>query len=143
MVINTNSKNVSSILNGGSRVSKLQESALKIQGTCRDNNMNLIPRWIARQENKEADYLSRCSDSDDWAIQRWVFNWLDTLWGPHTYDRFAPDSNTKCKLFSLRWWCPGTAAIYAFSISWKEHNSWLVPPPILISKCLEKLVNDG
>ena len=143
VVINTDSKNVSSILNVGSRVSELHESALKIHGTCRDKHINLIPRWIARQENKEADYLSRCSDSDDWAIQRWVFNWLDTLWGPHTYDRFASDYNTKCKLFSSRWWCPGTAAIDAFSISWNEHNSWLVPPPRLISKCLKKLVHDG
>ena len=143
VVINTDSKNVSSILNVGSRVSELQESALKIHSTCRDKHINLIPRWIARQGNKEADYLSRCSDSDDWAIQRWVFNWLDTLWGPHAYDRFASDYNTKCKLFSSRWWCPGTAAIDAFSISWNEHNSWLVPPPRLISKCLKKLVNDG
>ena len=72
-------------------MSELQESTLKIHGTCRDKHINLIPRWIARQENKEADYLSRCSDSDDLAIQRWVFDLLDTLWGPHMYDRFASD----------------------------------------------------
>ena len=114
VVINTDSKNVFSILNVGSCVSELQERALKIHSTCGDKHINLIPRWIARQKNKEADNLSRCSDSDDWAIQRWVFNCLDTLWGPHTYDRFASDYNTKCKLFSSRWWCPGTAAIDAF-----------------------------
>ena len=49
VVIYTNSKNVSSILNVGSRVSELQENTLKIHGTCRDKHINLIPRWRARQ----------------------------------------------------------------------------------------------
>ncbi|CAG2207949.1 unnamed protein product [Mytilus edulis] len=39
--------------------------------------------WIPRTENERADYLSRIIDSDDWAISEFVFQIVESLWGPH------------------------------------------------------------
>lgn len=143
VLIKTDNRNVTSILKAGSRVSELQEKAVAVNKTCMSKSVSLVPTWIPRDKIEKADFLSRCSDSDDWGIKAWVFLWLDRLWGPHTYDRFASDYNAKCAIFSSRWWCPGTSAIDAFSESWKGHNNWLVPPPRLIVKCLHKLRNEG
>ncbi|MEW8548152.1 MAG: reverse transcriptase domain-containing protein [Candidatus Thiodiazotropha sp.] len=143
VVLKTDNKNVTSILKTGSRVPELQEKAIAVNEACSSKSVCLLPTWVPREKIEKADFLSRCTDSDDWGMKWWVFLWLDHLWGPHTYDRFASDYNAKCATFSSRWWCPGTSAIDAFSESWQGHNNWLVPPPRLIVRCLHKLRNEG
>lgn len=143
VVVKTDNKNATSILKSGSRISELHEKAVSVNESCMNRNICLIPNWVPRENVERADFLSRCTDSDDWSMKSWVFAWLDRLWGPHTYDRFATDYNAKFKVFSSRWWCPGTSAIDGFSESWKGQNNWLVPPPRLIVKCLLKLSKEG
>ena len=46
---------------------------------------------MPRNDNERADALSRIIDYDDWSINPSVFKWLDSIWGPHTVDRFATD----------------------------------------------------
>ena len=38
-----------------------------------------------------------------------------------------------------RFWCPGTEAVDAFSVSWAGENNWLVPPIFLIAKVLNHM----
>ena len=120
----------------------MQEVALNVNSLCRQNCINLVPKWVPRAHNFEADFLSRCSDSDDWSVLNFAFSTFEARWGSHTFDRFACDYNTKCASFNSRHWCPGTSGIDAFAHSWIGENNWLVPPPRLISRCVRKVLNE-
>ena len=82
--------------------------------------------------------LSRRYDCDDWEVQDHIFKYLELLWGPHDADRFAYDYNAKCTYFDSKFWCPGTSGIDAFTVNWEGKNNWLVSPPTLIPKVINK-----
>ena len=42
---------------------------------------------------------------------------------PHAMDRFANHENTQLPRFNSRFWCPGTEAVDAFSVSWAGENN--------------------
>ena len=48
--------------------------------------------------------------------------------------------NTQLPCFNSRFWCPGTEAVDAFSVSWAGENNWLIPPIFLIPKVLNHMV---
>jgi hypothetical protein len=39
------------------------------------------------------DYLSRIIDTDDWQTTVEFYSYLDSMWGPHSVDRFANVDN--------------------------------------------------
>lgn len=135
----SDNKNVKSILSSGSRKKELQEIAMNVYDLCKERGITLIPEWIPRDENQRADYLSRCVDCDDWEVTDFNFQYLDKRWGPHTVDRFSSNYNNKLVRFNSRWWVPGTEAVNAFDQQWSGECNWMVPPPRLISLCLNKL----
>ena len=90
------------------------------------------PCWVKRDENCTADSLSRIVDYDDYGVTDEFFNYADTLYGPHTVDRFANESNKKLSRFNSLFWSPGTEAVDAFSVHWGNENNWLVPPVYLL-----------
>ena len=139
VIVNTDNKNVSSILKIGSKKPYLHEVSIKLHEFCVKNCIEMIPKWVPRTDNFVADHLSRCSDSDDWSISDFIFTTLENKWGLHTVDRFVCHYNAKCEVFNSRFWCPGTSGIDAFSVSWVGENNWVVPPPRLLSKCLNKI----
>lgn len=135
----SDNKNVSSVLQIGSRKSDLQKLALDTYHICEKGSIVISPEWIPREDNVRADNLSRCTDSDDWSVKWWVFKMLDQKWGPNSVDRFASHFNNKCVRFNSRWWVPGTEAIDALKEKWTGENNWLVPPPRLILNCINKI----
>ena len=86
--------------------------------------------------------LSRTRESDDWQIHIDIFTNLDSLWGPHSMDRFATNLNSHCKSFNSRFWCPHTKGVDAFSQNWSGECNWMVPPPRLILRALNKMKKD-
>ena len=112
--INTDNKNVTSIVNNGRRKTDLQVLACELNTLCFENDLTIKTQWISRDQNKLADSLSRYSACDDWGISREVFDYLDRLWSAHTVDRFATDYNTKCRRFNSKFWCKCTEAVDAF-----------------------------
>ena len=59
LIVNSDNKNVCNIINIGSRKIYLQVKALSLVEQCKQHNMYLIPKWIPRNENEQADFLSR------------------------------------------------------------------------------------
>ena len=72
------SQNAASILLKGSRVPELLVLALSIFNTCKQNNVDLNTVWIPREQNAQADFLSRIIDVDDWQTTTEFFKFLDT-----------------------------------------------------------------
>ena len=140
VTFHTDNKNAVSIINKGSKVQELQQLSLEIYRCCLLENITLHIIWLPRKENEQADLLSRIIDIDDWGISSEYFQFLDDLWGPHTFDRFANMDNNKVDKFSSLYWNPGSSAVDAFSCHWAQENNLLVPPVSLVCKCINHLV---
>ena len=125
----SDNQNVVRILDTGSRNPPLQEEALAIFSVASWNLIRIDPEWIPCTENLQADYLSHLQDRDDWAIQPFVFQEFDQLWGPHSVDRYTDHLNTKLPRFNSRYWCPSTEAVDAFTCNWGQDTKWVCPLP--------------
>ena len=62
---------------------------LNIFNLCIDNKINLLPKWVPRDDNVITDLASKNIDRDDFMLHPDIFAALDILWGPHTIDRFS------------------------------------------------------
>lgn len=140
--VNTDNKNITSILKHGSKNTELHNIACELYTLCAEHNVKLTPQWIPREQNKLADSLSRYSDCDDWGIHNHVFIKLDAQWGKHSVDRFATDYNSKCDRFNSKYWCKSTEAIDAFTQNWSKEINWLVPPPNIACRVIHKICDD-
>ena len=137
----TDNQNVVRIVQYGSRNAALQAEALAIFSMCVNNHIHIEPEWIPREQNQLADYYSRIVDYDDWMLNPAVFAWLDSLWGPHTIDRFASPRNTQVERFNSRFWTPGSEAVDAFTCNWGEDNNWWCPPVYLVPRVIRHAQN--
>ena len=125
----TDNQNITRIIHRGSMKTDLEALVEDIVHLCAKYHIIVTPIWIPREENQLADYLSKLTDVDDWGIQPHIFQWITTLWGPFTIDRFATWYNAKCRRFNSRFWNPGCEGVDAFSLNWSGENNWVVPPP--------------
>ena len=116
------------IIDRGSTKPDLQTLAKEIVNLCNNHRVSVIPVWVPRDNNQLADYLSKLTDFDDWGIHSDIFQWLNTLWGPFTVDRFATWYNTECISFNSRFWNPGSEGVDAFIQNWQGENNRVVPP---------------
>ena len=121
-------------MQAGSGKQHLQSIALNIFETCFKFGIYLDMEWIPRTLNDKADYISRIRDLDDWQVNPLVFANVNAPWGPHSVDCFANVDNTQLPKFYSRFWCPGSAAVDAFTVNWSgDINGW-VPPFHLIAR---------
>ena len=128
---------VEAVLKKGSMKYELQELALYVANLCDSIPMELDVQWIPRSQNSEADLLSRQVDFDDWGVSPEFFKYVDSIWGPHTIDRFADEYNSKLPSFNSKFWCPSTSGVDAFAFDWGQEMNWLVPPICLVAKAIK------
>ena len=107
----------SKIVRKGSPLPELQDMAEKIFNLCKEHRIILTVEWIPMELNEYADHLSKVVDHDDWQTSQVLFKYIDSLWGPHTIDRFASSSNTKLRRFDSKYLCPNTEQVNAFNSS--------------------------
>ena len=79
--LNTDNKNVTSIVKNGSKKSDLQIIARELNTVGSENNIKIKANWIPREQNKIADGLSRYSDCDDWGIDESFFSNFGSVMG--------------------------------------------------------------
>ena len=92
---------------------ELHMKSLNIFQFCHEHCISLDPQWVPRRENQIADEISRIVDLDDWGVSQIFFNFIDSIFGPHTVDRFADNLNKKVDRFNSKYWCPGTSRVDA------------------------------
>ena len=105
--------------------SHLQSKALEIHKLCAVHGIQLLAEWVPREENELADYLSKLSDTDGWQLNPKLFDWLDSMWGPHSIDCFESSTTKQMSRFCSRWCNPGCSGIDAFTVNWTGERVWL------------------
>ena len=136
----TDNQNCVKIVQKGSTKSHLQSLAFSIFSICIEYAISLDIVWIPREDNTKADYLSKIIDYDDWQTTIEFFQLIDSMWGPHTVDRFASAQNTKLKRYNSLFWYQTSESVDAFSQSWQLENNWLVPPINLVSRAIKHIL---
>ena len=63
-----------------------------------------------------------------------IFTQLDSLWGPHSVDRFANFHNRQTEHFNSRFWVPEMEVVDIFTVDWGNENNWWCPPVGLIPR---------
>ena len=74
-------------------------------------------------------------------VNPYIFQGIDSIWGPHTIDRFATHYNRQLPRFNSRFWNPNSEAVDAFTCDWSGENNWLCPPVYLIPRVLRHAAN--
>ena len=133
----TDNQNVVRILMYSSRKPLLQAEALAVFHLCVAHHLTIEPEWSPRRDNQVADYLSRVVDEDDWMVPPMIFHHLDSLWGPHTVDRFANVNNRQLERFNSRFWDPETEAVNVFTVNWRDDINWWCPPVGLVPRLVQ------
>ena len=136
----TDSQNCVGIVESGSGKPQLHSLAMSIFSICVKNSINIDIEWIPRGKNIKADAISKIFDFDDWGVSLEFFEFIDSMYGPHSVDRFADSNNKKIELFNSRFYTPGSSGVDAFSFDWKEDNNWLVPPIHLVCRVIKHCI---
>lgn len=111
--------------------------AYDIFSYCLENHIELHIACILRALNRQADFIGKIRDCDDWQVTQNLFNELNRSWGPYSVDCFSSYYNKKREKFYSRYWNPGCAGVDAFYQCWAGENCWLVPPVTLIPRVLQ------
>ena len=139
----TDNKNAEIVLSVGSRKKELHQEAVAVYKLCRQLNIRLSVEWVSRDENVEADILSRFDDPNDYMLDPSCFRYIDEAWGPHTIDRFASVQTKQLERYCSRYRNPGCESVDAFTVTWSKENNWLFPPPYLIPRVLTHMSAGG
>ena len=138
-------------LSGGSPQPELQRLAISIADMQDEGAFTLVPVWRPREENVRADFLSRVSQLQlhDYRLRPGVFALLDSLWGPHTIDRFATADSCQslqgefAGRFCSLYFHPEAVWTDAFSAPWGQENNWMFPPFPLAGRAAALLRTQG
>ena len=120
----------------------LLDIALLIYKITKSYDITLSLTWVPREQNDDADQLSRVIDHDDWGVQKVWFDRITRKLGNPTIDRFADKRNTKCIRFNSRFFCEEAEAVDAFTQPWSKDINWLVPPLYLVVRVIQYLKLD-
>jgi hypothetical protein len=101
---------------------------------------SLLPvEYVNTKDNDWADARSREFDMSDWEISDAVWRLIDQRWGPHTWDRFAAVTNTRCSKFTARFYQPGCHWPDSLTQDWSGENNYACPPETLLLQALRKV----
>lgn len=136
----TDNQSCVKIVKSGSMKHHLQSLAYNIFKMCVEQKISIDIQWIPRLENEKADFLSNIIDHDDWGVTVTFFDFVNSLFGPFTVDRFANYNNCKLERYNSKFWNPGSEAIDCFTQNWEHENNWLVPPIYLVVRAIKHLI---
>ena len=129
---------------GGSPRLHLHSLALDIFHFCLHERITLCPHWLPREDNQEADALSRRPHSQEWQLHPRFFQVACRAFGTPAADLFASTHTRQLPRFYSEHWCPDTSGVDAFRVDWSLFSlSWVNPPFSLLPRALAKLIADG
>ena len=141
-VLSDNITTVAYINHMGGPIKQLTNIAKDIWKEAIHSNITITARYLAGKENIQADRLSRQLDKHEWMISRPLFRYLDSMWGPHTVDRFASAISTQLPVYNSRYLDPNGMKVDALAQpDWQQENNYVNPPIRLMSQILRIIQN--
>ena len=140
IIWHTDNQACAKIVKSGSMKPHLHALAFNIFSLCIHNGISIETQWVPRKDNQKADFLSKIIDHDDWGVSSEFFEFISSIYGPFTIDRFVNSNNAKTTRFNSKVWNPGSEAVDCFTENWHGHNNWLVPPIYLVIQTIKHLV---
>ena len=80
----TDNQGVKQIISVGSKRSHLQDGAMAI---CFKHSIKLVVDWVPRSLNERADITIRIIDHDDWSIDGYIFQAINSSWPTVVFGR--------------------------------------------------------
>lgn len=106
---------------GGVRYKLYNKLAKEIWQWAESRKIFLFASYIASEENKEADRLSRLVNNDiEWELNDSIFANIVEIFGQPDVDLFANASNSKCRKFFSWKPGPGVMGVDAFTYDWSD-----------------------
>ena len=112
-ILSDNATVVALINKLGSSDSRLDAIAQNIWSFAFKHQLMLVAHHIAGCLNVCPDALSRIPLRHDWTLHPSVFRQLESMFGPHTVDRFASLSTTLLPVYNSRFRDPATSGVDA------------------------------
>jgi ribonuclease HI len=101
--------------------------------------IRLSARHLAGVQNTHADRLSRLPTQYEWMLNPRIFQYLDSIWGPHHVDRFATMANAQLPIYNSYRHDPLTSGVDALAQDWANTNNFCNPPWRLMNRVLNKV----
>jgi hypothetical protein len=138
VTLHTDSQNAEVICTKGSPKPKLHAYAKLIHDFLENCKVKLTVRWIPRDLNLIADYISTEIDYADYEIVPEVYLGIcNNLSRFPKVDRFASTTNAKCEVFFSAVFCPRTAGVDAFRYDWSNLGlNWIFVQPAVILRAV-------
>ncbi|MCG8094339.1 MAG: hypothetical protein JAZ17_12090 [Candidatus Thiodiazotropha endolucinida] len=128
---------------GGIASISLDQLALELWQWCLDREIYMSASFIPGVFNVTADFNSRnFSDSTEWMLKKELFERLCDHFFQPDVDLFASRNNHQIDKFVSWFPQPGAWQYDAFSFSWKCLKPYIFAPFSLISRVLNKIVED-
>ena len=139
-----NTSAVAYINNMGGMVSvKMDRLARQLWDWCIARNIFISATHLSGSLNYQADFSSRnFSDSTEWMLKKELFERICDQFFTPDIDLFASRLNYQVEKFVSWFPEPGCFKSDAFSFSWENSIPYIFPPFNLISKVLNKIVQD-
>ena len=128
---------------GGIHFENLNNITGEIWRWCKVRNIWIFASYIASKDNFEADTESRKLEPEtEYELSDFAFREIVEVFGIPDIDLFASRINHKCWKYVSWKKDPGSEAIDAFTLIWKDTFFYAFPPFSLILKVLRKIKRD-
>lgn len=128
---------------GGVQFPHLNQIAREIWEWCENRNIFIFASYIKSIDNKVADRASREINWDnEWELSQDSFSSIINTFGNPEFDLFASSHNNKCDRYASWKLDPNSEIIDAFTFNWNNLKFYAFPPFCLISRVLQKIMND-
>lgn len=110
---------------------------------CIKKKIHLSVAHVSGADNYQADELSRkVNDDTEWSMSEDIFRQIIEIYPTLKVDLFASRLSKKLELYVSRFPDHMAYAVDAFSFQWIAHNYYIFPPFSLITRVLQKIVQD-
>ena len=128
----TDSENMVTFVKKGSRKGHIQDLVFEIAQLASELGIRIEPIHVLRQDPRieKADEGSKTPDTDNWSIDAWSFEMLQSIEKKSfDTDLFADANNKRADRFFSLFYSEGTKGIDAFAQDWEKlGNLWICPP---------------
>lgn len=135
---------ISCINRGGSvKFQSLNQATVELWQWCEAKGISVFAAYIASTENVEADEQSRSvTINTEYEIDNRSFQLIVQMFGSPEIDLFATRINAKCKKYISWFPDPDCFSVDAFTIKWNQFYFYAFPPFSIITKVIEKIIQD-